>query len=88
MTFKFTYAKHTYEYDYDTGYLAKVGGEDSFPYHTECCQVPAKLREQLDSFTEEQLDAIMSAVVQGYLRGVTYGKKVKIKEFKNMFDID
>jgi hypothetical protein len=88
MTFEFTYAKHTYEYDYESGYINKIGGEGSYPYCTPQLRVSLKLREILDDFSSEQLEAIMSAVLNGYLFGLESGKKAKIQEFKNMFGIE
>ncbi len=52
------------------------------------CPVLNELNIIIETFDDNQRIAIMEALVHSCLAGYRDGKKAKIREFKNIFDLD
>ena len=84
MSFEFMYCNNWYKYD--RGYIFKKGNFNS--YHEQVCSVVQQLNETIDSFSTEQQEAVMLAVLHGYRCGYDVGRNDQIKDFKRLFNID
>ena len=84
MTFDFMYGKYLHRYD--NTYIYKM--QDSIDDLREIMRVPKWLVDVVEGEDREAAIFALRILLHGYTFGVASGKKAKIKEFKNMFDID
>jgi hypothetical protein len=83
MTFEFIFDETVYKYeDGDIYYKTNYGG--SF---LQLCPVLNELNILMETFDNNQRIVIMEALVHSCLAGYRDGKKAKIREFKNLFDL-
>lgn len=87
MSFEFTYGDTKYKF---TG----VGDSHWINRQNICnswdpfCPVHKELAKQFDSFSADQLNIIMGALIHAYGHGKVNGKHEKIAEFKRVFNLD
>ena len=84
MTFDFTYGKYLHRYD--NTYIYKM--QDSIDDLREIMRVPKWLVEVVEGEDREAAVFSLCTLLHGYVAGMASGKKAKIREFKNMFDIN
>lgn len=83
MSFEFIYNYATYKYD--TGWIYK---KKNSSIYEGICPVNNDLKNNLTTFSAEQLQIIMCSVLHTYYHGYAEGQRAKVKEFKRVFDID
>ena len=71
-------------YRYEDGWIHYKTDYNSWP---PLCPVLRELNDKIESFTTEQLQIIMAAVIHSYGYGKVQGKKDKIQEFKRVFEL-
>jgi hypothetical protein len=82
MTFEFIFEDTIYKYeDGWIHYKTNYGG------FIHLCPVLNELNIIIETFDDNQRIAIMEALVHSCLAGYHDGKKAKIREFKNLFDL-
>ena len=57
-------------------------------YYIKLCPVLSELEEILDLYTQDVRRTMLDAIVHGCCYGYSDGKKAKIQEFKNVFNLD
>jgi hypothetical protein len=75
------------KYKYENGWIHELRSAN---LSDNLCPVLSELQEEFreGGFTEDQLKAILCAIIHGYSYGVMQGKKFKIQEFKRVFQLD
>ena len=83
MTFIFDYGK--YSYKYENNYIYKLYGLDD---PKEIMPVPKWLTETVEGEDRTLALCSLRTLLHGYSCGVAAGKKIKVREFKTLFNID
>ena len=83
MTVEFKFEGTIYKYEY-----GKLYYKDSWNCFVYFCPVLIDLQEILDNFTDDECITILRAIIHSHLYGYSEGKKAKIRDFKNVFNLD
>jgi hypothetical protein len=83
MTVEFKFEDTIYKYEY-----GKLYYKDRWNCFVYFCPVLIDLQEILNTFTNNECITILEAIIHSSLYDYNDGKKAKIQEFKNVFNLD
>lgn len=83
MTVEFKFEDTIYKYEY-----GKLYYKDRWNCFVYFCPVLIDTQEILENFTNDERITILKAIIHSCLYGYSDGKKAKIREFKNVFNLD
>ncbi len=83
MEFEFIFEDTVYKYEH-----GKLYYKDRWNYFVYFCPVLIYLQEILENFTNDERILILKAIVHSCIYSYSDGKKAKIREFKNVFNLD
>ena len=83
MTFEFMYGGTWYKYE--NGYIYR---QDIYGVYVRLIPVMQELTRDLDSYSLDQKQLIMGAVIHGYTCGKLDGASSKVKEIQRVLNLD
>ena len=83
MSFEFMYGDTWYKYE--CGYIHR---QNCFGHYGKLVPVMRELDDQIDSYSLDQKQLIMGAIIHGFTHGKLAGAEDKTREIKRVLNID